>query len=100
MDSAAPLRWLAKDGQRLERAATPFGKTSEIIITHLYGATVAALYTWHSFRSGLAKALHAANVSDATIMLICRWMCPESLHVYRRMGTREHERLINEASSI
>ena len=34
------------------------------------------------------------------IMLICRWMCPESLHVYRRMGTREHERLINEASSM
>ena len=27
-------------------------------------------------------------------------MCPESLHVYRRMGTREHERLINEASSM
>ena len=21
------------------------------------------------------------------IMLICRWMCPESLHIYRRMGT-------------
>ena len=34
------------------------------------------------------------------IMLICRWMCPESLHVYRRMGTREHERLINEASTM
>ena len=27
-------------------------------------------------------------------------MCPESLHVYRRMGTREHERLINLASSM
>ena len=34
------------------------------------------------------------------IMLICRWMCPESLHVYRRMGTREHERLINQASTV
>ena len=66
-----------------------------LALTHLYGATVAALYTWHSFRSGLATALHAANVPDSMIMLICRWMCPESLHVYRRMGTREHERLIN-----
>ena len=72
----------------------------QLALTHLYGATVAALYTWHSFRSGLATALHAANVPDAMIMLICRWMCPESLHVYRRMGTREHERLINEASTM
>ena len=71
-----------------------------LVLTHLYGPTVAALYTWHSFRSGLATALHAANVPDAMIMLICRWMCPESLHVYRRMGTREHERLINEASTM
>ena len=72
----------------------------QLVLTYLYGATVAALYTWHSFRSGLATALHAANVPDAMIMLICRWMCPESLHVYRRMGTREHERLINEASTM
>ena len=71
-----------------------------LALTYLYGAIVAALYTWHSFRSGLATALHAANVPDAMIMLICRWMCPESLHVYRRMGTREHERLINEASTM
>ena len=66
-----------------------------LALTHLYGATVAALYPWHSFRSRLATALHAANVPDSMIMLICRWMSPESLHVYRRMGTREHERLIN-----
>ena len=72
----------------------------KLVLAHLYGASVAALYTWHSFRSGLATALHAANVPDAMIMLICRWMCPESLHVYRRMGTREHERLINEASAM
>ena len=72
----------------------------KLVLAHLYGASVAALYTWHSFRSGLATALQAANVPDAMIMLICRWMCPESLHVYRRMGTREHERLINEASAM
>ena len=32
------------------------------------------------------------------IQLICRWMCPESLHVYRRMGVAEHETLIRRAS--
>jgi hypothetical protein len=32
------------------------------------------------------------------IMLICRWMCPESLHVYRRMGTVEHEKCVTLAA--
>ena len=82
------------------RTLTYLHKLLMLALTYLYGAIVAALYTWHSFRSGLATALHAANVPDAMIMLICRWMCPESLHVYRRMGTREHERLINEASTM
>uniref|UniRef100_A0A7S0Q9S7 Tyr recombinase domain-containing protein n=1 Tax=Coccolithus braarudii TaxID=221442 RepID=A0A7S0Q9S7_9EUKA len=68
------------------------------VLTHLYGAKVAALYSWHSYRSGLATALHAAGVPDATIMLICRWMCDASLHVYCRIGTAEHEVSINKAA--
>ena len=47
-----------------------------LILTDLFGAGAAALYTFHSFRSGLATALHAAHVDDSMIMLICRWMCP------------------------
>ncbi|KAL1498494.1 hypothetical protein AB1Y20_013819 [Prymnesium parvum] len=62
------------------------------VLTHCFGPNVARLYTWHSYRSGLATALHAAGVDDGMIMLICRWMSPESLHVYRRMGTAENER--------
>ena len=68
------------------------------VLTHQYGKSVASLYSWHSYRSGLATALHAAGVEDAMIQLICRWMCPESLHVYRRMGVAEHERLIKKAT--
>ena len=68
------------------------------VLVFLYG--VASIYTFHSYRSGLATALHAANVPDDMIMLICRWMCPESLHVYRRMGTREHEGHITRASTV
>ena len=67
-------------------------------LAHLYGEKVASLYSFHSFRSGLASALHAAGVADPMIQLICRWMCPESLHVYRRMGVSEHETLIRKAS--
>lgn len=35
--------------------------------------------------------LYAAKVPDAVIMLMCRWMCEASLHIYRRLGTAEHE---------
>ena len=61
------------------------------VLTFLFGASVAALFTFHSYRSGLATALHASGCPDAMIMLICRWMCPESLHIYRRMTGKEHE---------
>lgn len=70
------------------------------VLAHLYDARIASVYSFHSFRSGLATALHAAGVEDSMIMLICRWLCPESLHVYRRMGTAEHERMIAKASRV
>jgi hypothetical protein len=69
------------------------------VLTSLYGAKVATLYTWHSYRVGLATALHAAGVADDMIQLICRWMCPASLFVYRRKGTSEHEGMIGKASA-
>ena len=61
------------------------------VLTHLYGSAVASLYSFHSYRVGLATALHAAGVPGDMIQLICRWMCPESLHVYRRVGLAEHD---------
>lgn len=67
-------------------------------LTSCFGAKVASLFTWHSYRSGLATALHAAKVDDGMVQLVCRWTCPESLHVYRRMGTQEHEQLIRKAT--
>ena len=63
-----------------------------IVLTYLFGAAVASIFSWHSYRVGLATMLHAANVPDAVIMLMCRWMCEKSLHVYRRLGASEHER--------
>ena len=63
-----------------------------------FGKAAAMVFTWHSFRVGLATALHAAGVSDAMIQLICRWMCPESLHAYRRVGTSEHDGYLQKAA--
>jgi hypothetical protein len=62
------------------------------VLTHLFGTAVASIFSWHSYRVGLATMLHAAGVPDAVIMLMCRWMCEQSLHVYRRLGASEHER--------
>ena len=60
------------------------------LLAAVFGANVASTLTWHSFRIGLACALHAADCPDAVIQLICRWACPESLHVYRQMGLEKH----------
>lgn len=60
------------------------------LLAAVFGANVASTLTWHSFRIGLACALHAADCPDAVIQLICRWTCPESLHVYRQMGVEKH----------
>ena len=69
------------------------------VLVFRYGAAMASLFSWHSYRSGLCTALFAAGCSDAVNQLICRWMCPESLHVYRRMGTSEHAEWVRKAAS-
>ena len=61
------------------------------VLTHLYGKRVASLYTWHSYRSGFATALHAAGISDEVILLLCHWVSPESLRSYRRLSHQEQE---------
>jgi hypothetical protein len=60
------------------------------LLAALYGAKRAAAYSWHSFRIGLACALHAADCPDAVIQLICRWANPASLKVYRQMGIEKN----------
>ena len=68
-----------------------------LVLTHLYSAETASLFSFHSYRAGLATVLHAAGVPDDMIQPICRWMCLESLRRYRVVGLREHERFINGA---
>jgi hypothetical protein len=52
----------------------------------VHSKSFASLFSWHSYRSGLCCALFAVGCPDAINQLICRWMCPESLLAYRRMG--------------
>ena len=68
-----------------------------VALVKLYGEKVAACYSWHSLRSGLATALKAAGASDDVIQMICRWASPESLKIYARHGTSLHINWVNQA---
>ena len=69
-------------------------------LTRLYGPKVASLYTWHSYRAGLATALHAAGIADEVIMLICHWKSPESLRSYRRLSQQEYASALTAAATV
>jgi hypothetical protein len=64
------------------------------VLVQLFGAQVAATLCWHSWRSGLCCALHAAGCSDAMIQVICRWASSESLEVYRRLNADRSETVL------
>ena len=53
---------------------------------HCFDAGVANTHSWHSLRSGLASALKEAGCPPDEIQLICRWLNPESLRAYSRLG--------------
>ena len=55
-------------------------------LVQCYGLAIASVHSWHSMRSGLATALRAAGCPDEIIMLLCRWMNPDSLRAYARVG--------------
>ena len=61
-----------------------------LLLAALFGPRQSLVYSWHSFRIGLACALHCADCPDAVIQLICRWASPASLHVYRQMGIEKN----------
>jgi hypothetical protein len=69
------------------------------LLEGLFGAAVASTLSRPSIRIGLACALHAAGCSDATIQLICRWASPESLKLYRLVGTSTHIMWCDRASA-
>ena len=70
------------------------------VLSCTIGALRAKLYSWHSFRVGLACALRAAGCPPATTQLICRWVCEESLKVYYLKGTSEHVQWIEKADKV
>jgi hypothetical protein len=56
------------------------------VLLFFFGLGTAETHSWHSLRSGLASALKAAGCPSEDIQLICRWLNPESLRAYARLG--------------
>lgn len=71
-----------------------------VLLTALFGPKVAATFSWHAIRIGLACALCAADCPDAIIQLICRWASPDSLHVYRQMGIEKNLYWVGRAQTV
>lgn len=67
------------------------------VLAAAFGEATARVFTWHSYRVGLATALYAARVPDAEIQLYCRWMCVDSLRLYRRIGAQQRDDAVRHA---
>jgi hypothetical protein len=61
--------------------------------------TAAKLYTWHSPRSYLATALHAAGVKPLTIQAMLRSQTEESLRAYSRLSRYDAAKHLESAAN-
>ena len=57
-----------------------------VLLSTFMSETMRTLYSWHSFRIGLACALLTVNAPCWVIMALCRWRSEESLAVYARLN--------------
>lgn len=67
------------------------------VLRATFGDSTALVFTWHSYRVSLATALYAAGVLDAEIQLYCRWLCADSLRMYRRIGASQRDAAVRAA---
>ena len=59
----------------------------------------AALFTWHSFRSGLACALRAAKAPDWVLLALLRWRSKSSIPGYGRLSFEAASSWLDQASA-
>jgi hypothetical protein len=73
-------------------------KLLKILLLTLFSATVAELFTWHSFRSGLACALRAAKAPDWVLLALLRWRSKSSIPGYGRLSFETAASWLNQAA--
>ena len=74
------------------------GSVLKALLLTLFTAAVAALFTWHSFRSGLACALRAAQAPDWVLLALLRWRSKSSIPGYGRLSFEAATSWLDQAS--
>jgi len=69
-----------------------------LLLTFL-SAERANLYSWHSFRIGLACALLAAGAPESIILALCRWKSAASLRIYARLNRNDSAAWLDAAAT-
>ena len=69
-------------------------------LTLVLGPERAALFSPHSWRVWLASALRMAGAPDPLIQALGRWMNPESIKIYARLGTEEYKHWIDKMMTV
>ncbi len=67
------------------------------LLLTVFPAPMADLYSWHSFRIGLACSLRAAGTPDWVILALCRWRSSNSIPVYARINYAASAQWIDDA---
>jgi hypothetical protein len=70
------------------------------VLVAVLGAARAKLFSPHSWRVWLASALRMRKAGDPLIMAFGRWMNPESVKVYARLGTQEYMHWMDEIMKV
>ena len=74
-------------------SASALDKRYTALLQHVLPKS-ASLYSMHSHRIRLACRLRRVNASDARIQAMCRWMSPESLHIYARWDIHKYAKWV------
>jgi integrase len=81
----ASLAAFSPHGSRSPFAEHELRSAFILLMVTAFGATVAAVHSWHALRITLACALLAGGQCDGTIQAVCRWKSIDSLRVYAEM---------------
>ena len=77
-----------------------FARLIMAVLTAVLGEKRAKLYSPHSWRVWLASALRMCNASDGLIMAFGRWLNPDSIKIYARLGVEEYTHWMNKIMQV
>ena len=75
-------------------------KCLKLVLAYVLGDVACTLYSMHSWRVGLATHLLASGASGPSIQAFCRWLSPESLKIYARLGFDDYAYWMNRILNV